>query len=151
VDYTVRAARITDIDRLVALSGDRLGPSVSGQPASADLLRQLVFLPHATILVAERRRDILGGAVLAIRPSVRAGGYVGVIDLLVVDPTTDVDDVTDGLIEEALRSAANKGCVSVEAPQPSDSSERARWERHGFTDQGPHLGRVVAPPGQRAR
>jgi hypothetical protein len=151
VDYTVRAARITDIDRLVALSGDRLGPSVSGQPAPADLLRQLVFLPHATILVAERRRDILGGAVLAIRPSVRAGGYIGTIDLLVVDPTTDVDDVTDGLIEEAIRSATNKGCAWVEAPQPSDSTERARWERHGFTDQGPHLGRVAAPVGQRAR
>lgn len=151
MDYTVRAARITDIDRFVALSGDRLGPSLSGQPASADLLRQLVFLPHATILIAERRRDILGGAVLAIRPSVRAGGYVGTIDLLVVDPTTDVDDVTDGLIEEAIRSATNKGCAWVEAPQPSDSTERARWERHGFTDQGPHLGRVVASVGQRAR
>jgi hypothetical protein len=151
VDYRVRAARITDVDRLVALSGDKLGRSVSGQPASADLLRQLVFLPHATILVAERRRDILGGAVLAIRPSVRAGGYVGTIDLLVVDPASEVDEVTDALIEEALRSAANKGCASVEAPRPSDTAERARWERHGFTDQGPHLGRGVAPAGQRAR
>ena len=88
MDYTVRAARITDIDRLVALSGDSLATARPGPLGAADLLRQLVFLPHATILVAERRRDIVGGAVLAIRPSVRAGGYVGTIDLLVVDPAT---------------------------------------------------------------
>ena len=31
---------------------------------------------------------VVGGAVLALRPSVRAGGYVGTIDLLVVDPNT---------------------------------------------------------------
>src|SRR5438876_6030082 len=66
VEYRVRAARITDIDRFVALSGDRLGSRVPGQPAPADILRQLVFLPHATVLVAERRRDLIGGAVLAI-------------------------------------------------------------------------------------
>jgi hypothetical protein len=145
VEYRVRAARITDIDRFVALSGDRLGSRVPGQPAPADILRQLVFLPHATVLVAERRRDLIGGAVLAIRPSVAAGGYVGTIDLLVVDPTADPDDVTESLVEEALRSAANKGCASVEAPQPDDPAERTRWARLGFEDQGPRIGRAVGP------
>jgi hypothetical protein len=145
VEYRVRAARITDIDRFVVLSGDRLGSRVPGQPAPADILRQLVFLPHATVLVAERRRDLIGGAVLAIRPSVAAGGFVGTIDLLVVDPTADPDDVTESLVEEALRSAANKGCASVEAPQPDDPAERTRWERLGFEDQGPRIGRAVGP------
>jgi GNAT superfamily N-acetyltransferase len=151
VEYRVRAARITDVDRFVALSGDRLGDRASGQPTAADLLRQLVFLPHATVLVAERRRDLVGGVVLAIRPSVRAGGYVGTIDLLVVDPTVELDEVTAALIEEALRSASNKGCATVEAPRPEDPAERTRWERQGFTDQGPHIGRAVAPAGPRAR
>src|SRR5512146_2766660 len=58
VEYRVRAARITDIEALVALSGERLGDGASGAMGAADLLRQLVFLPHATVLVAERRRDI---------------------------------------------------------------------------------------------
>jgi predicted N-acetyltransferase YhbS len=151
VEYRVRAARITDVDRIVALSGERLGASVPGQPSAADLLRQLVFLPHATILVAELRREIVGGAVLAIRPSVRTGGYVGTIDLLVVDPDREVDEVTDALIKEALRSAANKGCTTVEAPQPGDPAERTRLERHGFSDQGPHMGREVAPAGRQSR
>ena len=149
MEYRVRPARITDIEALVALSGSRLGDGSSGPLGAADLLRQLVFLPHATVLVAERKRDIVGGAVLAIRPSVRAGGYVGTIDLLVVDPAGEPEAVSDTLIEECLRSAANKGCASVEAPQPDDPAERARWERNGFEEQGPRLGRSVAPVGGR--
>jgi hypothetical protein len=151
VEHRVRAARITDIDRLVTLSGDRLQPTASGQPAARDILRQLVFLPNATILVAEGGRDIVGGAVLAIRPSVRAGGYVGTIDLLVAHPDGPVDEVTDALLDEVVRSAGNKGCASVEAPEPNDPAERTRWERHGFVDQGPYLARLVAPAGRRTR
>src|SRR5215218_1313151 len=149
VEYRGRAARITDIEALVALSGYSLGDLASGPLGHADLLRQLVFLPHATVLVAESRRDIVGGAVLAIRPSVRAGGYVGTIDLLVVDPAGEPDAVSDSLIEECLRSAANKGCASVEAPQPDDPAEHPRWERQGFIDGEPVLRRVVDPAGRR--
>ena len=151
MEYRVRAARITDIDRLVALSGERLSGGAPGALSPADMLRQLVFLPHATIVVAERRRDIVGGAVLAIRPSVRAGGYVGTVDLLVVGPTADADAVTEVLLEEALRSAANKGCASVEAPRPDDPTERARWELRGFNELGPLMGRALAPAGAGGR
>ena len=149
MEYRVRAARITDIEALIALSGERLGDGASGTLGAADILRQLVFLPHATVIVAERRRDIVGGAVLAIRPSVRAGGYVGTIDLLVVDPTSEPDAVSDSLIEECLRSAANKGCASVEAPQPDDPAEHPRWVRQGFVDEQPVLRRLVDPAGRR--
>ena len=147
VEYRVRAARITDVDRLVALSGDRLGGHAPGQLDAADILRQLVFLPHATVLVAERRRDLVGGTVLAIRPSVRAGGYVGTIDLLVVDPEAEADAVIDLLVEEAVRSAANKGCATVEAPQPAKPADRARWERLGFKPVDRRLGRSVSTAG----
>jgi Acetyltransferase (GNAT) family len=141
VEYRVRAARITDVDRLVALSGGRLSGRVPGQLDAADVLRQLVFLPHASVLVAERRRELVGGAVLAIRPSVRAGGYVGAIDLLVVDPSAEVDVVTELLVEEAVRSAANKGCATVEAPQPDEPGEQASWARLGFEPQDTRLTR----------
>ena len=83
--------------------------------------------------------------MLAIRPSVRAGGYVGTIDLLVVDPASEPDAVSDSLIEECLRSAANKGCASVEAPQPDDPAEHPRWERQGFMDEQPVLRRDRRP------
>jgi acetyltransferase (GNAT) family protein len=152
VDYTVRAARITDIDKFVVLSGEQIGARGSGTALdAADMLRQLVYLPHASIIVAERRREIVGGAVLAIRPSVRAGGYVGSIDLLVVAPGADADQVTELLLADALRSAANKGCASVEAPRPEDPTERARWEERGFTELGPRMGRTLAPAGAGGR
>jgi len=151
VEYRVRAARITDVDRLVALSGDRLGRHAPGQLDAADVMRQLVFLPHASVLVAERRREIVGGAILAIRPSVRAGGYVGTIDLLVVDPEADLDAVTDLLVEEVVRSASNKGCATVEAPQPEDPAERARWERLEFKPAERRVARTVATAGSTAR
>ncbi|MBI3750347.1 MAG: hypothetical protein HY263_01665 [Chloroflexi bacterium] len=141
MEYRVRAARITDVDRLVALSSGRLGSRAPGQLDAADVLRQLVFLPHASVLVAERRREIVGGAVLAIRPSVRAGGYVGTIDLLVVDASAEVDVVTELLVEEAVRSAANKGCATVEAQQPDEPAEQAQWARLGFVPLDTRLAR----------
>jgi predicted N-acetyltransferase YhbS len=145
VEYQVRAARITDVDRLVALSHDAVRASGGrGSLIAADLLRQLVYLPQASILVAEGGREVVGGAVLALRPSVRAGGYVGTVDLLMVDPQHDVDRVTEALLEELLRSARNKGCTVVEAAQPDEPRERDRWSRQGFTDADPLLQRPVA-------
>lgn len=158
VDYLIRAARITDIDRLVALCDEALPPDggtgprhgavagpIAGPIPSADLLRQLVYLPQASILVAEEGRDMVGGAVLALRPSVRAGGYVGTVDLLAVDARRDVDGITRALLEELLRSARNKGCTVVEAVCPDDPIERDRWDRLGFAGAAPLIERPVAP------
>jgi len=152
VEYLVRSARITDIDRLVALSDVAHRMDRGDSPMDkADLLRQLVYLPQASIFIAEARREVVGGAVLALRPSVRAGGFVGTVDLLVVDPDHDVDRVSDALIEELLRSASNKGCTVVEAVRPDDPAERTRWERQGFTEAGPLMERAVAVVGATAR
>ncbi len=145
MEYQVRAARITDIDRLVALCGGTATLDGDQGPLVApDLLRQLVYLPQATVLVAELRRTVVGAAILALRPSVRAGGFVGTVDLLVSDPRHDVDAIADALIEEVLRSARNKGCASVEVARPGDPGERAQWERRGFREGGLLLARPVA-------
>jgi L-amino acid N-acyltransferase YncA len=140
VEYLVRSARITDIERLVALSGELLKSSSNvGALVPGDLLRQLVYLPQASIFVAEARRDVVGGAVLALRPSVRAGGYVGTVDLLVVDPGHDVNRVTDALLEELIRSARNKGCSVIDAAVQDDTAALPRWEQHVFIHSGPHM------------
>ncbi len=118
---------------------------------AADLLRQLVYLPQASIFVAETARQVVGGAVLALRPSVRAGGFVGTIDLLVVDPDHDADRVTAALLEEVIRSASNKGCTVVEAIPPDDTTAAARWADQGFTPAGPRIQRTVAAAGSAAR
>ena len=153
MEYLVRAARITDIDRLVALSDGVVrrrarrsalgagGPAApAGLPAAGQHLRR-----------RERGASVVGGAVLALRPSVVAGGYVGTIDLLVVDPDHDADRVTDALLEELLRSASNKGCSVVEAAQPDDPAARTRWERHGLRRQPVRASTTVAAVGAAAR
>ena len=152
VEYLVRAARVTDIDRLVALGGDDLRMDRAASPLdAADLLRQLVYLPQASILVAETQRNVVGGAVLALRPSVVSGGYVGTIDLLVVDPDHDADRVTGALLEELIRSASNKGCTVIEAALPAGPEATARWAALGFTPGGPRVQRMVAAAGSAAR
>ena len=152
VEYLVRAARVTDIDRLVALSGDDVPMERGARPlAAADLLRQLVYLPQASVFVAETQRNVVGGAVLALRPSVVSGGYVGTIDLLVVDPDHDADRVTGALLEELVRSASNKGCTIIEASSPDSPEANARWTAHGFAPAGPRIQRTVAAVGSAAR
>ena len=118
---------------------------------AADLLRQLVYLPQASVFVAETQRLVVGGAVLALRPSVRAGGYVGTVDLLVVDAEYDADRITEALLEELLRSASNKGCTVVEAERPDDPAALTRWLRMGFGEAGPRLNESVIAAGAAAR
>jgi GNAT superfamily N-acetyltransferase len=151
VEYLVRAARVTDIDRIVALGDDsvRIGRAESPLGA-ADLMRQLVYLPQASIVVAEVQRAVVGGAILALRPSVVAGGYVGTIDFLVIDPEHDAERITAALLEELLRSASNKGCTVVEADRP-DGELLERWQRMGFSEAGPRIQRTVAAAGSAAR
>lgn len=103
-----------------------------------------MYLPQASVLIAERRREVVGGAILTLRPSVRSGGYIGSIDLLVVDPSGDAMSVMNDLLEELLRSARNKGCTVVEAEWPDDPGERARWEDRGFSQAGSLMTRSVA-------
>lgn len=150
MEYQVRHARITDAERINALfeaTPAARGAGVAHPPGSADLLRQLVHLPHAVILVADVDRRIAGAAVMALRPSVRQGGFVGSIDLLVVDPVYEQGGITDALIVEMLRSARNKGCVAVEAALPDDQAARARWSTHGFVEASPHVVRALTPVG----
>ena len=152
MEYLVRAARVTDVDRVVALSGDSVPMSRGeSQLAAADLMRQMVYLPQATIIVAEARRVVVGGAILALRPSVQAGGYVGVVDLLVVDSEHDADRITEALLGELLRSAGNKGCAVVEAIRPEDDTVFACWERMGFGEAGPRMQRIVTAAGATVR
>ena len=110
-----------------------------------------MYLPQASIFVAETQRHVVGGAVLALRPSVTAGGFVGTIDLLVVDPDHDAERIAGALLEEAIRSASNKGCTLVEAARPDDPATLGRWAALGFTPAGPRIQRTVAAVGSTSR
>ena len=79
-----------------------------------------------------------------------AGGFVGTIDLLVVDPEHDADRITAALLEELLRSASNKGCTVVEAERPDDATLQ-HWRGIGFSEGAPRIIRTVAAAGSAAR
>lgn len=133
MEYLIRQARITDVDRLYALCAQRgLVPGGDSPIDAIGLMRQLVYIPTASVAVAEAGHQIAGGAVLALRPSVRVGGFIGTIDLVVVADGHDGAKVADLLIEEMLHSARRKGCTSVEIALPPDPDNLPSWQDHGF-------------------
>jgi len=153
VEYLVRQARITDIDRLYALCAEKGAVPGGDSPIDAiGLMRQLVYLPNASVALAEAGRQLAGGAVLGLRPSVRAGGFVGAIDLLVVADGHDTETVADLLIEEMLHSARRKGCTSVDVMLTPESEHYSNWLGHGFTKTAQNTYRaavgVRAPTGR---
>jgi N-acetylglutamate synthase-like GNAT family acetyltransferase len=145
VEVHVRTARLTDLDAAMrVLAFDTVG---SGRD-EADYLRNLLFVPSATVLVAEADRRVVGLGVLAIRPSVRSGPFVGVIDELGVAPgngpgDADRQTIIDHLVEHLVASARNKGCARVEVAEPLASAEPALWKRVGFASRGPTLSRAI--------
>lgn len=134
MEYLVRQARITDVDRLYALCAEKGAVPDGDSPMDAiGLLRQLVYLPNASVALVEANRQLAGGAVLGLRPSVRTGGFVGTIDVLVVASEHDGEKITDLLIEEMLLSARRKGCTAVEVMLTPEVEHFSSWKNHGFT------------------
>lgn len=146
MEVHVRSARLTDLDAAVRIlaRGDR----DTDQRDDVDYLRTLLFVPSATVLVAELERRVVGVGVLAIRPSVRSGPYVGIVDELGIAkaPTLDAAErrgVADAIVEHLATSARNKGCTRVEVTEPLASAEPPLWKRLGFASRGRTLGRTI--------
>lgn len=140
MEVQLRDARLTDIDRVIRLI-ERADPRWTTERLSsvADVLRQMVYQPNTTLLVALDGRMLVGFAALALRPSVSAGGLIGAVDLLAVEPGSETDGVLEALLQELIRSARNKGCVVLEGDVPIEPADLARWETVGFTEAGSRL------------
>jgi hypothetical protein len=145
VEVHVRSARLTDLDaavRILARGGDE-----EGRPRTdVNYLRNLLFVPSATVVVAERERRVVGVGVLAIRPSVRSGPFVGIVDELETAGETTLDAaerrrVADEIVEHLATSAQHKGCTRVEVTEPLASAEPSLWKRHRFASSGRTLRR----------
>ena len=148
VEVHVRTARLTDLDAAVRLLASGDPPDRPRQNDVIDVLRNLLFVPSATVVVAEAGRRVVGVGVLAIRPSVRSGPFVGVIDELGVEVPSALEEAerrraSDELIEALASSARNKGCTRVEVTEPLATAEPTLWERHRFASQGGVLGRLL--------
>jgi hypothetical protein len=149
VEVNVRSARLTDLDaasRFFVGSGSDAGLE---RDDATDFLRNLLFVPSATVLVAEAGRQVVGIGVLSIRPSVRSGPFVGIIDELGIaqPPALDAADgrrAADALVEHLATSARNKGCTRVEVSEPLASAEPSLWKRLRFASRGKTLGRPMS-------
>ena len=146
MEVHVRSARPTDLDAAVRLlAHDGAGPGA--EPGDADFLRNLLYVPSATVVVAEAGRHVVGVGVLSIRPSVRSGPFVGVIDELglagdELDPAGR-RHAGDTIVEHLATSARHKGCSRVEVSEPLATAEPSRWKRLGFASRGRTLGRQI--------
>ena len=109
------------------------------QRQDADRLRNLLFVPAATVVVAEAERQVIGIGVLSIRPAVRSGPFIGVIDELGVAaaagrsgsaaPAADAAQLKglgDSILEHLVTSARNKGCTRVDVTDPLATAEPAQ-------------------------
>jgi hypothetical protein len=154
VEFHVRSARLTDVDtamHLLMRDDDSLGE----QRGNADRLRSLLFLPAATVLVAEAERHVIGVGVLSIRPTVRFGAFVGVIDELGLEgklgratraPAASASgrfEVGRSILEQLIASARNKGCARVEVTDPLAAAESALLKGAGFERRGALLSRAI--------
>ena len=146
MEVHVRSARQTDLDAAVRLlAHDDAGDD--GERSGAAYLRSLLFVPSATVIVAESERRVVGVGVLAIRPSVRSGPFVGIVDELAIDGglsnAADRRRVADEIVEHLATSARNKGCTRIEAAEPLASAEPSLWKRLRFASRGRTLGRPL--------
>jgi N-acetylglutamate synthase-like GNAT family acetyltransferase len=143
VEYQVRDARLTDIDRVSELIQRADSSWTDDQISSAaDLLRQLIYMPSASVMVALEGRQVEGVAILSLRPSVAARGFVGTIDLIAIEPGHELAGSVEALFKEILRSARNKGCVRVEMVPPAEPALLASLESLGFA---PAAGLISLP------
>lgn len=149
LEALVRNARPTDLDAAVRLLAAN-GADDEGGRDDVDFLRNLLYVPSATVVVAEAGRRVVGLGVLSIRPSVRSGPFVGVIDELGLAgeglDAADRRDAGDQIVEHLATSARNKGCTRIEVPEPLASAEPSRWKRLGFASRGRTLGRPLSRP-----
>ena len=155
MEYHVRSARMTDIDAAIRiLLRDSTDPDQ--QREDTDRLRNLLFVPAATVVVAEAERRVVGIGVLSIRPSVRSGPFIGVIDELGVDPAggrsgsaapaadaAQRSAIGVSILEHLVVSARNKGCTRVDVTDPLATAEPALLKQAGFARRGALLSRAA--------
>jgi len=146
VEVHVRSARLTDLDAVLRILAET--DVESDRRNDVDYLRNLLFVPSATVSVAELERRVVGVGVLAIRPSVRSGPFVGIVDELGIAQAPALDaaerqGVADAIVEHLATSARNKGCTRVEVTEPLASAEPPLWKRLGFASRGRTLGRSI--------
>ena len=152
VEYLVRAARVTDIDRLVALERPDASDGPWCEPARRRGPPPPARVPsagqHLRRRGAARRRRVAPSWPCVPRSAPAASSAPSTCrrrSRLRRGPGHG------GPPRGSLRSASNKGCTLVEATSPDDPADLHRWTSQGFVPSGPRIQRSVAAAGAARR
>jgi PhnO protein len=109
----IRAATILDVSTLAEML------TLLGYPAQESAVRgslEAMFQDrrHA-VAVAELGEEVVGLLALVVRPSLSLGGWIGVLESLVVRPDRRGFGVGEALLQFAKGLAAERGVVRLEA------------------------------------
>jgi len=116
-------------------------------PAAAEFL---ALAPACTAFLAEAEGRVVGGLTLVETRAIYAGGRLGVIQELYVEPAWRSSAVGAALIEAARREGEARGWARLEVGAP----DAAKWPRargfylkRGFREIGPRLKLELGPAG----
>jgi hypothetical protein len=123
---------VTDVARITALLAlAKLQVPTTGLEHAADPLPQLAHAPSAIVPPDANECHPFGTVMLSLRPSGVAGGRVGPVDVLTIDPRHASDGVDAASLAGTLRVARRAGMVAVEA-EPGPDRRAELWARTGF-------------------
>lgn len=153
MEHHVRTARLTDVDGAMRVLLQDAAPDEEVWRDGSERLRSLLSIPPATVVVAEEERRVIGLGVLSIRPSLRSGPFVGMIDELATTMTASGAAgatesrrrraILSSMLEHLVASAHNKGCTRVEVADPLASAEPSLLKQAGFAKRGALLSRAI--------
>ena len=153
VEYLVRAARVTDIDRLVALSDDAVLIARGREPARRGRSDAPARLPaagqHRRRGIAARRRRRARSSRCGRRSEPAATSARSTSWSSTRSTTRNASPRRS--LEELLRSASNKGCTVVEADRPDDARRSRAGSGWASTKPVRASQRIVAAAGSAAR
>ena len=120
-------------DLIVELGGDPL--SVERAVATVDSFISGEL--SGEIIVAADGDDLVGVCTLTYQPSIRTLGIYGIIQEMYVKPEFRSNALGEGMIEKALSTAEQAGCLIVELSTPPDGKRaESFYRRLGFGQVG---------------
>lgn len=111
---TIRPATLADVPTVADLLR-LLGYPVQESAVRASLGAMFQDRRHAVAL-AEVAGEVVGLLALAVRPSLSLGGWVAILESLIVRPERRGHGVGEALLQFAKGLAAERGVVRLEAP-----------------------------------
>jgi GNAT superfamily N-acetyltransferase len=143
----VRRATVADAAVVAGLLDDfnrEFDTPTPGAEALTDRLSALLVRDEVWALLAETgpaAGQVLGVALVTLRPNVWYDGPVAMLDELYVVPERRAEGIGSALLARLFDDAAERSvsAIEIEVDEPDTDAQRF-YRRHGFTDRDPDTG-----------